>query len=216
MDLGQVIAAVGGLGMAAFGLVDASKALGGGVNHVGFKGIAATVSRLTPGSPTSNAMSQDKILATLQANWFNGVDVGSQKAIAKSLIKLNLSPANASVLATETGVDADTLKNIATKMASGTALTESESDVLARFDFIVTALLDETYHRSDQQYRNATRVLAMVIAIGLALAGAYALGGGHYLEALIVGVLATPLAPISKDLSTALAAAVNAMQVIRK
>ncbi len=215
-DLGQIFAAVGGLGTAAFGLVDATKGLGGGINHVGFKGIRNTVSRLTPASPTSNAMSQDKILATLQANWFNGIDIGSQKAIAKSLIKLNLSPANASALAAETGVDADALKTVAAKIAAGTALTQSESDVLARFDFIVTALLDETYQRSDQQYRNATRALAMAIAILLSLAGAYTLKTGNYLEALLIGILATPLAPIAKDLSTALATAVNAMQVIKK
>ena len=46
-----------------------------------------------------NALSQKKILATLQANWMNGTHLGSQKAIAKSLIKLNLNPGNAAALA---------------------------------------------------------------------------------------------------------------------
>ncbi len=86
--LPQLVTAIGALGTAAFGLVDASKALGGGVNHIGFSAIKKTVTSLTPGNP-SNGMSQDKITATLKANWFNGADLDSQEAIAKSLIKLN-------------------------------------------------------------------------------------------------------------------------------
>ena len=34
--------------------------------------------------------------------------------------------------------------------------------------------------------------------------------------ALLVGVLATPLAPVAKDLSTALTTAVNTMQLVKK
>jgi hypothetical protein len=35
-------------------------------------------------------------------------------------------------------------------------------------------------------------------------------------QSVIVGLLATPLAPIAKDLSSALAAAVNTMQQVKK
>ena len=97
-DLPQIITAIGGLGTAAFGLVDATKAIGGGVNHIGFGAIKKTVTSLTPGNPT-NALSQNRIVATLKANWFNGTDLGSQKSIAKSLIKLNLNDTNAAALA---------------------------------------------------------------------------------------------------------------------
>ena len=94
-NLPQVVAAIGGLGTAAFGLVDASKVFGGGVNHIGFAGIRAAIRQLTDAGEPVNALSQKKILATLQANWMNGTHLGSQKAIAKSLIKLNLNPRNA-------------------------------------------------------------------------------------------------------------------------
>lgn len=69
--LPQIVTAIGGLGTAAFGLVDASKAAWGGVNHIGFSQIQKTVKSLTPGTP-NNALSQDKIVATLKAHWFNG------------------------------------------------------------------------------------------------------------------------------------------------
>ena len=214
--LPQVVTAIGGLGTAAFGLVDASKALGGGVNHIGFGAIKKTVTLLTPGNPT-NSMSQDRITATLQANWFNGTDLGSQKAIAKSLIKLNLSADNAAALAAATGVDSSVLKTIATKIATGTALASTESDVYARFDLIVTALLDETYQRSDNLYRNWTRAIAAMVAVALAIAGGYMLSPTpNNGESVMVGLLATPLAPIAKDLSTALATAVNTLQSVKK
>jgi hypothetical protein len=217
--LPQVITAIGGLGTAAFGLVDATKALGGGVNHFGFAAIKKTVMALTPGQAT-NALSQKKILETLKANWFNGTDLASQKAIAKSLIKLNLNPNNAAALAAETGVDPAVLTSVATKIAGGTSLSTTpvnESDVYARFDLIVTALLDETYQRSDNRFRNWTRLVAAIVAVALALVAGATLNPpiGWELSALI-GLLATPLAPIAKDLSTALATAVNTLQLVKK
>ena len=42
-----------------------------------------------------NALPLADALKTLQGNWFNGTDLNSQKAIAKSLIKLHLDPENA-------------------------------------------------------------------------------------------------------------------------
>jgi hypothetical protein len=228
LQLPQIITAIGGLGTAAFGLVDATKALGTGVNDIGLKGINAAVTPLIPpgapvaGAPPVNALPQQKILATLEANWMNGTDLGSQKAIAKSLIKLNLSAGNAAAVAAASGVDPAVLTAIAASITAGTPLNAAQSDVFARFDLIVTALLDEAYQRSDQVYRNGTRALAMVVSIALALAGGYMLhtAGGNLgedmAESLLVGLLATPLAPIAKDLSTALATAVNTLQLVKK
>jgi hypothetical protein len=87
------------------------------------------------------------------------------------------------------------------------------------------ALLDEAYQRSDQVYRNWTRFWAMVAAVFLALAGGWMMhpGPGYWSfkdpdlgEALLVGLLATPLAPIAKDLSSGLATAVNTLQLVKK
>ena len=214
--LPQVITAIGGLGTAAFGLVDASKVLWGGVNHFGFRRIKRTVTSLTPGNP-ANALSQDKIIATLKANWFNGTDLATQKSIAKSLIKLNLDATNGAALAATTGVDPTILTAVATSIKAGTALTTAQSDVYARFDLIVTALLDETYQRADNVYRNWTRGIAAAVAVALAIVGGQTLNPRlDTLQSVIVGLLATPLAPIAKDLSTALATAVNTMQLMKK
>ena len=225
-NLPRIITAVGGLGTAAFGLVESTKVFWGGVNHIGFKGIRTAVTPLTPsatapGQPL-NALSQQKILATLQANWFNGTDLASQKAIAKSLIKLNLNAASAPALAAATGVDPNALATVADSIAKGTALTPTQSDVYSRFDLIVTALLDQAYQRSDQTYRNGTKAWAMVFSLLLALGGGFVLNNGNpwaradIVEVLLVGFLATPLAPIAKDLATALETAVNTLQLVKK
>ena len=226
MNLPQVITAVGGLGTAAFGLVDAGKAVFP-FNQIGFDGIKSTVTALTPvpaAGPVVNALPRDKILATLEGNWVNGTDLGSQKAIAKSLIKLNLSPGNAAALGTATSVDPVALTAVATSIAAGTALTSAQSDVYARFDLILTALLDEAYQHADQLYRNRMRALAMVVAVVLAVAGGIILDGfaawlgntQDIAESVVVGLVATPLAPIAKDISSALATAVNTMQSVKK
>lgn len=226
MDLGslpQLITAVGALGTAAFGLVDASKALIPWINDIGFGRIKQTAQSLTPGN-SKNALSQDKIIANLKANWINGTDLNSQKSIAKSLIKLNLSPENADDLSKATGLDSKVLSAIATKIKNAdpkNPLAPSESDVYGRFDLILTALLDETYQHSDDDYRNWTRAIAAAVAVLLAVAGGFIVFNN--LSALqvigrsvLVGLLATPLAPIAKDLSSALATAVNAMQAVKK
>ncbi len=229
LQLTQTITAIGGLGTAAFGLVEAAKSAFGSINRIGLKHIQQTVADLTPGQAGAsgstaplNALPLRNVLDTVKANWVNGMDLASQKAIAKSLIKLNLSPGNAAALAAKTNVDAALLTSVAQKMANGTALLQPESDVYARFDLIATALLDEAYQISDQTYRNGLRTLAASVAVLLALGGGWTLEGAAFWHAremamaFLIGLLATPLAPIAKDLSTALATAVNAMQIVKK
>jgi hypothetical protein len=227
-QLPQIITAIGGLGTAAFGLLEAIKPVIPWINHIGFGGIHKTVMGLTPneagaGQPV-NALPQSGIVSTLLANWVNGTDLASQKAIAKSLIKLHLSAGNAAALGKQTNVDAAVLSSVATKTFAGTPLNQQESDVFSRYDLIVTAELDECYQHADQVYRNWTRGLAAVIAVALAFFGGWALEGcwqsfwwkPEMFLALFVGLLATPLAPIAKDLSTALATAVNTLQIVKK
>ena len=221
--ISELVLAVGGLGAAAFGLVDATKVFGGGVNHVGFRKIAKRVESLTPdGEPGANSLPQKGIIGTLKGNWVNGANLPDQKAIAKSLIKLHLNPRNALAMAKATNLDSAVFSSVAAKQASGESLSPSEGDVLARFDLIITAMLDETYQIADQDYRNATRALAVLFSLLLAVTAWLILRHDNpqtqvgFWDAVITGLLATPLAPVAKDLSSALASAVNALQAVRK
>jgi hypothetical protein len=229
LQLSQVITAIGGLGTAAFGLLDAIKPVFPFINGIGYGRIEAAAKPLLPPDPVAaagqpqNLLTQAKILDTLRANWINGMELGAQKDAAQSLIRLHLTAGNAATVAAECGVDGAQLAGIATSLAAGTDLTEQQQGVSARFDQVVTALLSEAYQASDHDYRNWTRFFAALLAIALAVTGGWTLAGDKpywtsidVWLAFLVGLLATPLAPIAKNITNALATAVNTLQTAKK
>jgi hypothetical protein len=86
--------------------------------RVGFGDIKKVISKLIPPSSGANgstsALAPDSALATLRANWMNGMATGDQKSIAKALVKLNLTSESAGRLAAATGVDGNLLANAPT------------------------------------------------------------------------------------------------------
>jgi hypothetical protein len=230
-QIGNYITAVSGLGTAAFGLVDATKVFNGGISIVGFPSIRAAVLRLigTAGGGGAACFGRVDMLDTLRANWINGVDIAQQKTAAKALIRLYLSPATAPQLAQATGLPATAaappaatgataaaaqpapgLVDVANHIQAGVALSQEELNLLGRFDALVSATLDEGYERADQLYRNAAKILAGGFAIVLGMLGAVALHQEVW-QGVLVGIIAVPLAPVAKDLSSALQAAVKAL-----
>jgi len=235
INLPQATLAVGALGTAAFGLVDATKALLGGISNVGFGQIKAIMTKLLP-APTPSAPAADASDATvtpesspglpwsdiksiLYANWINGMAAPDQKAVAKAFIKLHFNASTAGALAALTGVDAATLKSVAQKVPAAAPLSLVESDVQGRFDLALSALIDKAYQRADQLYRNWSRFIAGVFAVALCFIGNWSVAPASRLpgwECLLIGVIATPLAPIAKDAASALQAASDAMQAVRR
>ncbi|MDA9478893.1 hypothetical protein XI03_31280 [Bradyrhizobium sp. CCBAU 65884] len=209
-------ATTGGLGTAAYGLVDVSKAFWGGISNAGFGHIKRA---LGPYEAALRDTGTTSPMEVLRANWLNGAPLSQQKANAKSLIRLGLSPKNAFGMAEATGIDPDALRTAANKVDAGAALDPQDVGILARFDAIVDAVLDGAYERADQKYRNSSKGLSALIAIILAgvgggvshaQAGAFQwldyLTSQDFLVALLVGAIASPLAPVAKDLSSYLAA----------
>jgi len=212
--------AVGALGTAAFGLVDALKALpGGGISRAGFKFIRHVITNLTPPDSAleTGGLSRESVLYTLTSQWINGADSDDQLNIAKSLVKLRLTPGTAPALARATGVDAGVLTQVATSIATGTALTSQQSDVYGRFDLLLTTLLDQAYQRADQRYRNTAKIAAVPVSVALALIAAHVLPPNTISlgQAALLGLIATPIAPIAKDLSTAISTSAQALQTLK-
>lgn len=219
-ELTGIIAAIGALGTAAFGLVDTFKVLpGGGISRAGFKFIRQTILKLVPkvSSLDETGLSVDAVLFTLQSQWINGTAATDQVNIAKSLIKLRLTADTAAALASATGVDAGVLSQIAASIRSGTALTPAQSDVYGRFDLLLTTLLDQAYQRADQRYRNVAKAAAVPVAVILALVAQHVVPG-HISGpgAILIGLVATPIAPVAKDVSTAITTAAQAIQAWKK
>jgi len=237
----NLIGAVGALGTAAMGLVDASKALwGGGPSKFGFQFIRAAVERFLPTAEDGvRAFGPADVLNTLEANWINGVAEADQKAKAKALIHLRLTRGDAPTLAALAGVDPAMLQSVAIKATTGEQVTQQEIAVLGQFDVILSAVLDEAYERGDQRYRNATKLLAVGVATVLAVIGGWLIyystyvascmatpsstcgsawgywGSRDFVLALLVGVSAAPIAPVAKDLASSLQAAVSAVGATR-
>jgi hypothetical protein len=223
-ELPKIILAIGALGTAAYGVVDVSKGFGGGISNRGFGDIKKVVSRFLPatsGDNASSALSLLSVLATLRSNWLNGMALADQKSIANALIKLNLNTDTVSRMAAAAGVDEAVLGSIAGKLSTGAALTPAETDVYGRFDLSLTAVLDQGYQRGDQRYRNSAKLLAVPVAVLLALLGAWAISPGalssaDFWRAVAGGFLATPLAPVAKDLASAVQAGSKLAQAWNK
>ena len=221
----SLIAAAGGLGAAAMGLVDASKAFWGGPSNFGFRYIRMAVERFVPATADGpRAYSRADILETLKANWINGVAVADQKAKARSLVHLRLTKDDAPALAPLVGVDPAALQTAATKAATGEPVLPADIAILGQFDAVLNAVLDEAYERADQRYRNAAKLLAVIVATLLAVAAGWLMakpasgyfGSQQFLTALLVGLSAAPIAPIAKDLASSLQAAGTAVGAARR
>ena len=61
------------------------------------------------------------------------------------------------------------LQSAATKATKGEKVSPEEVSVLGQFDAVLSAVLDEAYERADQKYRNAAKLLAVIVATALAL-----------------------------------------------
>src|SRR6266436_10419985 len=101
------IGAVGALGTAAFGLVDATKSYRGGVSNVGFGDLTVVLSRFAVA--LDQALGSNEWRTVVHAHWINGRPKDEQKAIVKSLIRLGLSPETAPDLAKAGHVDPEAL-----------------------------------------------------------------------------------------------------------
>lgn len=207
-SLVNLIMAIGGLGTAAMGLVDTTKLFGGGPSNFGFGYIESALAPFLDAlASTSAPFGKYAILRKLKADWMNGVAKEDQKAKAKSLINLGLSQAGATALANVAAVDPAMLRSAMQKTVNGQAAPPEQAAVLKQFDVILTAVLDIAYERGDQKYRNATKFLAMVTSVILGGIGGLIVFGTDLTDVsfcLLAGIIATPLAPVAKDLASAL------------
>ena len=212
------IGAVGALGTAASGLVDATKAFAGGISNVGF-GYVLTALKPFDAALNSTDHNWQKVI---RAGWINGASKDDQKTNAKSLIRLGLSSANAATMAPAGHVDPAALQGAMKAVEDGTSLTPDQINVLARFNAAIDAAMDGGFERADQAYRNAAKLTAGIFAVGLSLwGGAILHAGADYWgsidcgKALLVGLISVPLAPVAKDLTSSLQAAVTSLKAVK-
>lgn len=214
--IAEIIGAAGALGTAATGLVDTTKLFAGGVSNAGYTSITQ---QLKPFDPLLQAIPGGTAYATIYGLWINGATIEDQKAKAKALIKLGFSPTTVKAMSAATGLPEAALTPLAENIAAGADLGPAQVNIYGRLDAILSAVIDAAYERAAQRYRNAAKFLAAVIAIALALIGGCAVTPANehvnWLLYALIGAVATPLAPIAKDITTAISTAVQSSGQLR-
>ncbi len=220
------ITALGALGTAAAGLVDATKAFWGGVSNFGFGHIKTALAPFKAALDNANPDWQDLV----HASWINGVALDDQKMAVKSLIRLGLSAANYAEIAKAGHVDPEALKTALTNIEAGTSatapgLTSADANVLGRLNAMIDTAMDAGFERGDQKYRNASKVAAGLFSVALAIWAGQLIPPDRasgwsstsvFWASVLAGLLAVPIAPIAKDLASSLQAAAAAVQAVKK
>jgi hypothetical protein len=220
IDIPMILAATTAIGTAAYGLVDSSKAFKGGVSNIGYGFVEEA---LKPFRSALELVNKEAPFELAKANWINGMDVADQKIAIKGLIKLGIAPSTAADLAKATpGVNPGSLLAVSQKLERGEPLEEAELALLARFEGVIDARLDAAFERADQRYRNSARVIAAAVAVVISEIGAFSVvESGQdqlliFLQAFGIGIVAAPLAPIAKDLTSAITAASASFKAITR
>jgi len=220
-DISALVGSVAALGTAASGLVDSTKVLRGGISNVGFGWIKKG---LHPVEAALVSVLGNEWEIALRGPWINGAAQSDQIAAAKSLIHVGLSPESAPTIATNLLLDVPMFETVVASLKAGTAFTTAQQVEYNKFDSVLTAKLTCAFERADQSYRNASKALAGLFAVVLAAVGGglvYASKSGfsltffaskEFLLSVVAGAVAVPLAPVAKDLTSSLAAAVKAAQ----
>jgi hypothetical protein len=206
-NLGTIVLAVGGLGTAAFGIVEALKWTP--IGMMGFRQITRLL-----GAPALDALRVaygPASIDLLEAQYRTGRSAGQLPKSIRQGVRVGLTPDTAGPLAERLGVvAADDLVAVAEALQQGAELTDAQRSILGRFELALDARIDSALALADDRYAGSMRVIASLVAIIIALAiGIYA--GQSVLLALIVGIAAVPVAPMAKDLSSAIRAAGQAL-----
>ena len=205
-NIGTIILATGALGTAAFGIVEALK-----WTRLGEAGFGAILKMLGPIA---------ELLRTAYGPDFEhllrGQYRGDQRELTRTIrqgIRVGLTAANAPAAARFLGViDGEKLSEAARRAEEGRELTAELRNVLGRFELAADTRVDAALTLAQSNYVGATRMTASIFAFVIALAVGLYLGRDFVFQAILVGIAAVPLAPIAKDLVSALQSASKAIR----
>lgn len=206
-NLGTIVLAVGALGTASFGIVEGLKWTIVGLS--GFRQI-----RRLLGEPVMEALQVaygPEYMSLLKAQYRANRTSGELPRSLRQGARIGLTPNTAEALADRMGVVTKTeLKAVAAALQKGKNLTDSQRNVLGRYELALDARIDAALALANDKYIGYMRVFASFVAIGIALVVRHTTGG-EWLTAVIVGVAAVPIAPIAKDVASAIQSAAKAM-----
>lgn len=210
--LTEMVLAAGALGIAAFGIVDGLK-----WTFAGTFGFSTILKMVQPAADALALAFGPEWKDILKEQYRNGRAKGTARATIRQGIRIGLTGDNArDVCRIAPVVAPDDLAAVVDKMRHGDDLSDVDQGILGRFELGLDARLDGAFGKAEAQYVGYARALAGVIAVAASLVAAGYLAEqssvSHiWLRAVIVGFVAVPLAPISKDVANALTAAGRAL-----
>lgn len=224
LPLTEMVLAAGSLGTAAYGIVDGFK-FSAKFAAAGFHQI-----RLALGTPIYDALRYaygSQFTDLMRAQYINGRSSGDLPRTLRQGVRLALNSDNAEVLAAAIGhLDGKALKEAAIAVETGTNVSDQQRSLIARFEVAVDTRVEAALALAENKYKGVMQLRASCVSIVLAVIGSFALnveqsseGLSHaftfedFVIALIVGVAAVPLAPIAKNVSTALQSVAKATKV---
>lgn len=210
----EFVLAAGALGIAAFGIVEALKWTPVGL--AGFRQIKKTLGRLME---TLEVAYGADYLELMKAQYRAGRATGDLRRTIRQGVRIGLNVDNAARMAAFVGVaDIENLKSGTRKLEAGEEPEDEVRNAMGRFELAVDARIDAALSLAESRYVGTMRMAASAVAIGLALVAAYFLKGdqdAEWAKALIVGIVAVPLAPIAKDVASGLRAAGKAVKALK-
>jgi len=240
--LGTVALAVGGLGAASYGVVDGLKFfpwidLAGFERLFGSRRTAGGRHW-----PTLQRAGLDPLLAALQtaygadaidllkAQYRSGRAKGDLPRTLRQGVRIGfgvMPPQTIAEAARALGIDEQAAEQAAEALivardqrppAAGemppnapAPVSGEQRSALARLETAIDARIDAALVLAEAQYVTQTKVIATVVALAIAYGVGYVLGT-RPLMSFMVGIAAVPLAPVAKDLATALQEAVRALK----
>ncbi len=215
LPLTEMVLAAGSLGAAAYGIVDGFK-FSAKFASAGFNQI-----KMALGAPIYEALRYaygSQFTNLMRAQYINGRSSGDLPRTLRQGVRLALNSENAEALAATIGhLDGKALKDAATAVETGANVSHQQRSLIARFEVAVDTRVDAALALAENKYKGVMQMRASGVSIVLAVIGSFAFnvqqnsdGLTHaftfedFVIALVVGIAAVPLAPIAKNVSTAL------------
>lgn len=221
--LASVVLAAGGLGVAAYGVVDNLK-LVPWVDLAGFERLfpqgrgwpGAHGKGLAPLLPALTAAYGPDALALLQGHYRSGRARGELPRLLRQGVRMGmhlLEEDAAVTLITAMGIAEPRGRALLPWLRDGgmiAAIASPPAD-LPRLESLIDARIDAALAMAEAQYTAQLKLCASGVALAIAV-GVGAATGAAWWHRVLVGVAAVPLAPVAKDLASALQHAVQALR----
>jgi hypothetical protein len=211
--LGAIVAAAGALGTACFGIVEALK--WSPLGESGYREIRKYLGEELLGALEIAYGPQYDALLRAQYRQDSQTQVGIAKSLRQG-VRVGLTQANARSIAAFLGsVDAAALEAAAAAVAGGEDLSSVHRGAIGRFELAVDARIESALSRAQDIYLGSVRCVSSLLAILIAEVVVILPGAApraNWMTALLVGIVAVPLAPLANDLVGALQAATKALR----